>query len=108
MIDFNEIKSTVDLMLDHYDQEDMLKDIVDDSQNGTVCIELEDREWDVYVSTHKDLHDKAKELNAQVVFGNTDFDSPLVDALFWITLTNTTGETAFVVTHAYVETREMA
>ena len=108
MVDLNEVKDTVDQVLDHYEQEDMLKDIVDDSQNGTVCIELEDCDFDVYVSTHKDLQAKAKEQNAKVVYGNKDFASDLVDALFWIVITNTTGKTAFVVTHAYVETGEMA
>ena len=31
----------------------------------------------------------------------------MVDALFWIVVTNTTGQTAFIVTHGYVAIGEM-
>ena len=108
MVDLDQVQSTVDLILDHYEQEDMLKDILDNLNSGAVCLTLEDRDYDVYVSTHTDLLAYAKEENSLIVYGNPDFDSDLVDALFWIVVTNPLGERHFIVTHGYVSTGEMA
>ena len=107
-VDLDDVKATVDALLDHYQQEDMLKDILDSVQDGIVCLELGHKEYDVYVSTHQHLQAQARQHNCHTVYGNDDFDNDLVDALFWIVIHSPTGETHYVVTHAYISTGEAA
>ncbi len=106
-VDLDDVNATVDALLDHYEHQDMFQDILDCVQDGIVCLELQHKEYDVYVSTHQHLQAQAQH-NGHIVYGNDDFDNDLVDALFWIVVDSPTGETHYVVTHAYVSTGEAA
>jgi len=80
-----EASAHLDEVLDALEKADTLTDLVDLTQNGVVMLNTPDHmDYDIYISTPAQLKTSFEGVPPQILYCDEQYDSPMMDAVFWI------------------------
>jgi len=85
----------VEHAINYFNEQDMFMEVMNATKKGIVRLQSEDEDFEILVSTRADMLESSVDHN--IIWGNTDCDNDLLDALFWIQGSIDGDPTTFVV-----------
>jgi hypothetical protein len=80
-----EASAHLDEVLDEMEKDDTLTEYVDLTKNGIVMLKTPDHMvCDIYISTPAQLKTSFEGVPPQILYCDEQYDSPMMDAVFWI------------------------